>query len=150
MTVTPFLFYENKIPDAEKRPAALLELLGCGARRSSSATICSAGSLTSREASAACKCAVSILLPPPAEKAERVDDGGSAGELAAGGGGGGGSGEGGLNRDDAVAGGGDGLVFPLDIDQEVGDFMMGVGDKVLLSLVLMPTRTTAFFPPPIT
>ncbi|CAN0183838.1 unnamed protein product, partial [Pylaiella littoralis] len=103
---------EQHISDANKRPVALLELLGGGTQPSSSAAGCSARSLTSREASAACKCAVSLLLPPTAEKEEGVEGEGVAGEGEAGGG------DGGLDQKDA--GGGSGfLVFPLDIDQEM-------------------------------
>lgn len=108
----------------------MLELLGCGTERSSLAAVCGAGSLTLHEASAACKCAVSLLLPPHAEEEGGAEGGRVAGEGAAG------SGEGGLNQEDA--GGGGGLAFPLDIDQEVGDFTRGVGNKGATRLVRVP------------
>lgn len=96
----------EQIPDAGDRPAALLELLGRAPRGSNSPA--DTGTLTAREASAACKCAVS-LLTPPAEEATEKEEGAEGG------------GENGNKRD-----GGDGrLAFPLDIDQEVSDASNG-------------------------
>lgn len=67
------------------------------------------------------------MLPPTAEKEEGVEGEGVAGEGEAGGG------DGGLDQKDA--GGGSGyLVFPLDMDQEVGDFVREMCDNVRLSL----------------
>eukprot|EP00752_Nemacystus_decipiens_P012187 g10805.t1 len=102
-----FGLLEQHIPDAGNRPAALLELLGRAPRGSHSAA--DTGSLTAREASAACKCAVSLLNPPLAEEAGGVEEGGEAGEEAVGGG----------EIGDKEDVGDDGSAFPLDMDQEM-------------------------------
>lgn len=102
----------GQIPDAGDRPAAMLELLGRAPRGSHPAD---AGSLTAREASAACKCVVSLLTPSPSEEAGGVQCGGLDDEGAAG------EGE---DGDEEGAGDG-GLTFPLDIDQEVSAALLG-------------------------
>ncbi len=110
----------DQIPDETERPAALLEFLGRGPRGAPFSTSPVAGSLTPREAAAACRCAATLLVAlPEGGKAEEVHDGGPAGEGPAGGG------EDGPSGDEASAAVGPdaeegGLAFPLDIDQEVG------------------------------
>eukprot|EP00903_Cladosiphon_okamuranus_P012352 g11581.t1 len=93
---------EQHIPEAGDRPAALLELLGRapGGPSSPAADI---GSLTAREASAVCKCAVSLLTPTPANEAGGGEEGGEGG---------------GENTEQGDIGDGGGA-FPLDVNQEM-------------------------------
>ncbi|CAM9247576.1 unnamed protein product, partial [Ectocarpus fasciculatus] len=103
---------DEHIPDVSKRPAALLELIGRGDRRSPSVNG-SAGTLTASESSMACKLAVSLLLPPAPEG---DDDGEEATNDA----------EGGSKKDELLTGeehksidDGSDETFPLHIDQEM-------------------------------
>ncbi|CAM9209213.1 unnamed protein product [Ectocarpus sp. 4 AP-2014] len=102
---------DEHIPDTSKRPAALLELIGSGDRRSPPSINGSVGTLTASESSLACKLAVSLLLPPAPE-------GGEGGEEVTN------DAEGGLKKNEVLTGeenidNGSDEAFPLHIDQEM-------------------------------
>ncbi|CAM9135050.1 unnamed protein product [Scytosiphon promiscuus] len=105
---------DEHISDTSQRPAALLELVGCAARENSASGV---GALTAREASVICGYTVSLLRMPDEEQADSGEDGRAGGEGAVGYD---------ANQDGPDAGqeqaggsGGGGVVFPLDIEQEM-------------------------------
>ena len=114
---------QKQVPDERARPAALLELLAHAPRGSLPPAV--AGSLTPREMSAACKCAVSLLVVPAED--EEKPEGGLSGEGAAGGGEDGLKGGAACAADVEASVGNGGPAFPLDIDQEVSVYVRLLG-----------------------